>query len=252
MSPERKFCVYVHRRDADGSIFYVGKGMAQRPYSSAGRSQRWKRIVSKSGLEVEIVKSGMAEACAFSLERAIIFSIGRERLANMTDGGEGTSGRIASHAQRLKCSISNRGTKPSRHSIELARDKNSKPIATRCGLRFASATDAAKKMRPDNWRAGKVGICAAAHGRNKTAYGYEWGYIVDGYPQFLYVDRIKKPDIRPHKWKAVMASNGMTFSAISHAVAWLRENGNPKAGTGGVCRAAKTGGKIYGLEWKYV
>lgn len=243
------FCVYLHKKKTTGQTFYVGKGIASRPYTQNGRSKLWRRTIAKHGLEVVVLKSGMSEPCAFAYERAIIAAIGRDNLYNLTDGGEGASGRVPSEAQRRRCSIANKGTKPARHTIEMASQKNSKPIGTRCGLRFSSATAAAKALRPDNWRAAKVSISSCAKGNTKHSYGYEWGYIKNDEPEFLYVNRMSEP--RPKRWRAVRCSNGVHFDAISHAVDWLRVSGWPKANTGALCRAAKVNGIAYGLGWSY-
>lgn len=248
----KKYCVYAHRKASTGEVFYIGKGGPQRPSSKIGRSIRWHRTVAKHGLEIQIIKDGMPEACAFTLEKALIYAIGRENLCNLTDGGEGTSGRIASEAQRKKCSDSNKGTKPAPHSIDLARKKNSKPVGTRCGLQFSSATEAAKVINPDNWRAGKAGICASAQGRFAKAYGCEWGYIVDGEPQFLFAAKPKKIDRRPWKWRAVENQDGLKFDSISDAVEWVKTLGYNKATTGAICRSAKFGVPMYGMRWNYV
>lgn len=170
----KTYCVYAHRKTSTGEVFYIGKGGSHRPASKVGRSVRWHRTVAKHGLTIEIVKGDMPEPCAFTLEKILIATIGRDKLCNLTDGGEGTSGRVASEAQRKKCSASNKGNKPSPHSIELARLKNSKPIATACGLRFASATEAAKFVKSKNWRAAKSAICGSANGRLGKRYGYDW------------------------------------------------------------------------------
>lgn len=243
------YCDYAHNRVSDGSVFYIGKGKIARAYSKSGRSTLWHRTSQKHGLSVRYVSKDMPEPCAFSLEKALIAAIGKGNLCNLTDGGEGTSGRVVSDAQRRKCSISNKGHKPATHSIDLARLKNSKPIGTKCGLIFQSATDAAKSVNPDNWKSAKVSICACANGKNKIAYGYEWGYISNGYPVFLYKSKMNEP--RPLRWRAVLCSNGMRFEAIGHAIDWLKAIGNNKASTSAICRSAKNGKKAYGFVWCY-
>jgi len=244
------YCVYIHKRKSDLSPFYVGKGKPQRPYSKAGRNQRWQRTVSKHGIVCQIVKSDMPEPCAFSLEKALIHALGKQRLCNMTDGGEGTSGRVPSCHQRQKCSLSNKGTKPSPQAMDLARKKNSKPIATRCGLQFSSVTDAAKFVNPTNWKSAKVSISFCANGNTNHSYGYEWGFVENGETNFRYVSKMSQP--RPKRWRPIRCSNGLSFDAVGHAVDWLRQNGNPKANTGAVCRSAKRGENAYGMRWSYV
>jgi len=244
------YCVYIHKRKSDLTPFYVGKGKPQRPYSKVGRNQRWHRTVLKHGIIYQIVKSGMPEPCAFSLEKSLIHALGKQRLCNMTNGGEGTSGRIPSDQQREKCSRSNKGRKPSPHSIALAKKKNSKPIATRCGLRFSSVTDAAKFVSFDNWETAKVSISFCANGETNHSYGYEWGFIENGEANFCYVNKMSQP--RPKRWKPVTCSNGMEFASLRHAVDWLQQNGNPKANTGAICRSLKLGGNAYGMRWFYV
>ena len=245
----KNYCVYAHERANDGKVFYIGKGKLSRARSKAGRSQMWSRTVKKHGLKVRYVLEGMSEPCAFSLEKALIAVIGKDNLCNFTDGGEGPSGRAVSRSQREKCSASNKGKKPAPHSISLAREKNSKPLATRCGLAFPSATAAAKAIHPENWKAAKVSICGCANGRTRRAYGYEWGFVVNGSPLFCYQNRMSDP--RPSRWRPINCSNGMTFDAVVHAVDWLKSTGNIKASTGAICRAAKNSGFSYGFYWNY-
>jgi hypothetical protein len=180
MTSEKQFYVYVHRKATDGSVFYVGKGgndKFKRAYNKSSRSTFWKRTDAKYNRTVDIVFISKDEICAFSIEMALIKFYGRSNLCNLTDGGEGTSGRVASAHQRLKCSASNKGTAPSLLTMNAAIAKNSKPIMTKCGMLFSSASEAARFLRPDNFRSAKCGIAFCARGGMKTAYGYEWRYI---------------------------------------------------------------------------
>lgn len=86
------FYVYLHTRMDDGSIFYVGKGKGSRVKQSLGRNKYWRAIADKHGCVAEVILEFKSEACAFSIERAIIKYIGRQYLANLTDGGDGASG----------------------------------------------------------------------------------------------------------------------------------------------------------------
>lgn len=84
--------VYVHKRASDGRVFYVGKGKKRRAWSSSGRSRHWRFVAEKHGFEVEIVKAGLPEGCALTLEQIAIAKIGFANLANATLGGGGIQG----------------------------------------------------------------------------------------------------------------------------------------------------------------
>jgi hypothetical protein len=105
------FYVYEHWRPDTNQCFYVGKGTGRRAYAK-GKNKRnlwWTRVVDKlqrDGMshDVHIVKSGLTEAEAIALEiECIKFwrEIGAE-LVNMTDGGEGASGRNTSETTKTK------------------------------------------------------------------------------------------------------------------------------------------------------
>jgi len=89
------FYIYAHYK-LDGTVFYVGKGHGNRAYRKYGRSQLWKNIVAKHGLEVRIWADNLSEEAAFAMECEWIKLYGRRDngtgcLVNMTDGGEGMS-----------------------------------------------------------------------------------------------------------------------------------------------------------------
>ena len=41
--------LYAHRKQTDGSIFYVGIGTEKRPYTSKSRNDYWHNTVNKYG-----------------------------------------------------------------------------------------------------------------------------------------------------------------------------------------------------------
>lgn len=255
MSSQDKYYVYVHRYasgEKEGDVFYVGKGACRKRFKSKqGRSIYWNRIVSKYGFKYEILKRFNSEQCAFSYEKILISIIGRKNLCNLTDGGEGASGRVVSENTRKKVSLTNKGTAPSESTMIEAIKKNSKPVGTRCGLRFSSITEAAKFAHPDNPKAGKTSISGCVRGTHKFAYGYEWGFILDEEVSYAYRER--KSTYSPWKHIAVGTECGLVFESIASAVLWLREKGKVKAGTGSICRCCKGKGKsAYGYKWKYL
>ena len=97
---------YVHAKpdttDASG-IFYVGKGSGKRARKivrNESSNRHYKHTVSKHGAEnilVGVIPCS-SEQIAFDLERGLIKCLRRMgvKLTNLTDGGEGSSGCVAS------------------------------------------------------------------------------------------------------------------------------------------------------------
>ena len=101
---DRKFYVYEHRTLDTGRIFYIGKGHGYRATAKANRNTHWKRIVAKHGYSVRFIEKEMSESDAFNLEVAAIdfCKWAGVSLANVTDGGEGTSGLSWTDERRAK------------------------------------------------------------------------------------------------------------------------------------------------------
>lgn len=69
------FCVYVHRRSDDNSIFYVGEGSLRRPSANCKytRSKLWHSIVEQAGgFNYEILERGLSKEQAQILEKDVI------------------------------------------------------------------------------------------------------------------------------------------------------------------------------------
>ena len=103
------FYVYLHRKATTGQVFYVGKGAGRRAWEhgEARRGTLWQRTARKHGLIVEIAADGLQEWYAHEMECELIALHGRRDsgcgpLVNMTDGGEGTSGRVVPDYVRAK------------------------------------------------------------------------------------------------------------------------------------------------------
>jgi hypothetical protein len=97
-------CVYLHKRLDNNIIFYVGMGTLKRPYKTTGRNIYWKRIVSKVGYYIEIIKENLSWSEACKLECDLINKYRSDNLCNMTDGGDGSKGTSPSKETRLKIS----------------------------------------------------------------------------------------------------------------------------------------------------
>lgn len=97
------YYTYFHTRNDTGAVFYVGKGKGRRA-NAAGRNRHWRRIVEKHGRTVHFAMKNLSETEAFDHERLLIacFKDMGVKLANMTDGGDGTSGYIQPQEVREK------------------------------------------------------------------------------------------------------------------------------------------------------
>lgn len=128
------FYVYL-LTDENGIPFYVGKGKGNRSrrHFHKSHSKFIRRIVEKikrSGKSPisKIIFESMDEQEIFAKECQLIKSLGRRNnktgvLANLTDGGEGQSGRILSVETKLKIGEKSKGRRPSaeaRQKISLA------------------------------------------------------------------------------------------------------------------------------------
>jgi len=126
----------------DYEPFYVGKGKGRRyKRTDNRRSNYFKNKINKIkeyGLEPIIIKikESLNERESFILESKLINLIGRKDLnkgplINLTDGGEGTSGRIVSEETRKKKSGENHPMFGKHHSEETKRKQSESHIGKR-------------------------------------------------------------------------------------------------------------------------
>jgi len=104
------FYVYAYIRQ-DGTPYYIGKGCGRRAYE---RHNGFYPPSDKS--RIIFLETNLTELGAFALERRYIRWWGRKDndtgiLRNLTDGGEGGSGRIVSDGTRQKLSEARQGDK---------------------------------------------------------------------------------------------------------------------------------------------
>lgn len=99
------FYVYLHLTEDTNEVFYVGKGKGLRAYKMSGRNKFWHNVVNKHGFTVTIVEENLTEEQSILLEQKLINEYGRRnlgtgKLVNLTDGGEGLSGKIYTDEER--------------------------------------------------------------------------------------------------------------------------------------------------------
>lgn len=205
------------------SLAYIGKGCGRRAFDKSPRSKWWCSIAKKHGITVEIVSEEMSEDEAHNLE---IYMISQargmgEKICNVSSGGEGSSGFPASTRKVVYCSN---------------------------GKVFESTLAAAQWVSDSkNIRTCFSAIAAAASGKRYSSYGFSWSY--SGPPE-EYVEPSQRR--RDAFSKHISCSNGMSFSSVTQATAWVVENVNPKASSGKISRAARSDRRTaYGFKWSY-
>lgn len=137
------FYVYLHLTEDTNEVFYVGKGKGPRAYKLSGRNKFWHNVVNKHGFTVKIVEENLTEEQSILLEKKLINEYGRRnlgtgKLVNLTDGGDGISGKIYTDAERYTVSIRMK----SYYSVPANRE-NRKLIAKEVGNRV----DVKEKLR---------------------------------------------------------------------------------------------------------
>lgn len=233
------FYVYLHRRQSDGLIFYVGKGFGRRAWEWSEKSRgniHWQRVKNKHGIEVVIVKSAMSNDCSLTLEKITIAkyrSLGHP-LTNMTDGGDGFSG--VDNQIRIENLVKVMG----------------KPIFSSMGDYFNSISAAALWLSDNGHpNAQASGISAVARGQRKFAYGRSWSYD-DMFPEHPKItncveyasELISKP---------VKRSDGVIFKSSYFAAQTMAKESNPKISSSSITKACKGILKTaYGYTWEYV
>ena len=106
---EESKVVYLHRKDTDCAIFYVGMGNPDRAYATSSRNKWWKNTYNKYGLIVDVVAKDLSIEDAYELEMFLISELGRKdkglgNLVNLDNGGEGATGHIPTENARKKLS----------------------------------------------------------------------------------------------------------------------------------------------------
>ena len=110
--------VYTHTREDKNEVFYVGIGINSNTFERAYRKHGtafWERIAKKTSYKIDIILSNVSweEACAKEIELIKFYGrrdLGTGSLVNMTDGGEGTIGRLKSEEEIAKISGEKNGS----------------------------------------------------------------------------------------------------------------------------------------------
>jgi len=230
------FYVYAHRKASTNEIFYIGKGRGNRAWRINGRGKCWANIVKKHGLKIDILVDGLQEWAAFEFEREFISLYGRKdmgygKLINLTCGGEGVTGLVASEQTKKRMSEAQKGTKKTQqHRLAMSVSRRGKPLSEK----------------------NKKGLSKAKKGKNltelhKNALKNAWENVE------LKKNRVSL--IRKSCAVSVLCiEKNLTFSCIADAYSWLRANGHfITARSSSITSACRGNLKTaYGYTWSYV
>lgn len=153
------FYVYAWTRPDTGAVFYIGKGRRARDSQPKTHNRIFIRILDKLarlGLSPSVsrIHEWLSEADAFEMEKAEIrargrINIGTGTLANLTDGGQGVSGRIVSDATRDKIRSAHAGRKlTERHRLKLSLAHIGKTVGPHRPETIAKMSATAKLRKP--------------------------------------------------------------------------------------------------------
>ncbi len=235
MALHKLFYIYLHTKQTNGTLFYVGKGYGRRWRHFTGRNIYWQRTVQKNGCQPHILFAGLPEAIAFELETFVIQHFRNEgvNLVNLTNGGEGNSGGVRE-----------------RKAI----------VCIETGRQFACNQEAAKWV-------GTFGIKAVAKTiqssllKKKRAYGLTWVYpekgriylATDALAQPIRTEKIAKVDmelkLKPLPRPIVCIETGFVYASIRDALDWIKIT-IPFAKLGNLSANIDKNAKAYGLTWQ--
>lgn len=254
--------VYLHLRESNGSVFYVGKGTFNRAWDRRKRTQWWRNIVAKHGLSIIIVKRDMSEACAFSLERALIRAY-HGQLCNLTDGGEGSSGYKHTAETRAKLSVMKKGKKPPPLSAEarakIAKANTGRKMSDEARAKMSAAW-VGRVITPE-WRAK---LTAAQKGRPHSKEHVENQAAAQRGKKLSEEHKKAIGDFHRGKTiseahlaamsKKIECGNGMSFPSVSAAARWVKDKcGFPKANKTNIIYCLKgVTASAYGFTWRYL
>lgn len=131
---ENNKVVYRHVRLDTNEVFYIGIGDYKRAFinTKGHRSDWWFRVTNKTEYRVDILFDGLTLNEAIEKEIEFIALYGRRdlglgTLVNLTNGGEGTSGKLLSEETKRKIGKGNKGKVVSKESrlkmVESAKGK---------------------------------------------------------------------------------------------------------------------------------
>ena len=147
--PANRFYVYLFLR-TDGTPYYVGKGTGRRQWDMS----RVVKPPKDRSRNVRILDL-MNEEDAFAWEKLLIACYGRKDigtgiLCNLTDGGDGSSGKVYSDESKAKMRVAKLGKPRSAEIRQRIREVTTGRLHTPEAKAKISATKTGKKLSPEH------------------------------------------------------------------------------------------------------
>ena len=168
------FYVYEHIRNDTNSIFYVGKGKANRAYTARNRNEHWHNVVNKAqGFTVKFVVKDVDEELAYFAEEEKIDQLKRLgiKLANINVGGAGV-GSGDKHPMWGKVHPQ-KGIKRPKVAIKVSGEKNGmygKPSPMRGKKNIGASLAHKGRPRPNGGGKPSKGVIATDKDGNKLTF----------------------------------------------------------------------------------
>ena len=147
--------IYKHLKPC-GEVFYIGIGQEEkRAKSKSDRNNYWHNVVNKYGYEVQILKSDLTWEEACEMEKVLISWFGRRdlglgTLVNLTDGGEGNVGWVASDETRARMSKSKKGKLSHNYGKKASKEAKEKMSISATGRKHSEESKEKNRIASSN------------------------------------------------------------------------------------------------------
>lgn len=199
--------VYLHKKKGTEDVFYVGIGaLPERASCEHKRNQLWNKIVKKYGYYINITHENLCWEEACIIEKYLIsfygrIDIGTGILSNMTNGGDGTFGKVCTESTKEKIS------KKAKERLSI---KENNPMYGK-----KQSIESIEKNR--NSQLGEKSFMFGKKGNNHPMFGFKFTQI-----QKDKINRSGSLNPRAQKLLAIKDGNYLYFDTIKEAKSVLK------------------------------
>jgi hypothetical protein len=223
-----KLCVYLHKRNDNDEIFYIGIGIKNRPYSKHSRNRYWYHIVKKYGYSVEIIYDGLNWESACIIEIMLIEKYGRKDLGlgplvNLTNGGDGTFGLKNPFLSSMNQKYPKKGEKNGMFGKKHNDDSKNRMKQSHSGVKnhfYGKSHTSESKNKISKSKKGKKGRSGEEHSQCRLT----WDIVSE--IRNTYIPKDKIYGLKPLSKKFEVSSS--LIGQIIRNKRWIDDNYNPQ------------------------